>query len=69
MLCLTLRLRGRLIGFWCAIIVLCPVWRSLHQGNEAEFLYAYFASFDGIAIGCCTAILAERFAPAIRRRP
>ena len=36
------------------------VYRFTHAGDEGGFLYAYFASFDGIAIGCCTALLAER---------
>ena len=43
-----------------AIIVVGPLYRLAHQGEEAGFLYAYFASFDGIAIGCCTALLAKR---------
>ena len=36
------------------------VYRFTHAGDEGGFLYAYFASFDGIAIGCCTRLLAER---------
>ena len=59
-LCLTLRRPAALIAFWAAIIVIGPVWRGLHQADEAQFLYAYLASFDGIAVGCCTALLAPR---------
>lgn len=59
-LCLVLRREARLLIFWAAIIVIGPVYRFTHQGDEGGFLYAYFASFDGIAIGCCTALLAKR---------
>jgi peptidoglycan/LPS O-acetylase OafA/YrhL len=59
-LCRFLRREVRLVGFWAAIIVAGPFYRLAHQGDEAGYLYAYFASFDGIAIGCCTAVLAKR---------
>ncbi|MBN3790198.1 acyltransferase [Burkholderia sp. Ac-20353] len=62
LLCVALRRESRLVAFWCAIIVVGPVYRFAHQGDEGGFLYAYFASFDAIAIGCCTALLAERIA-------
>ncbi|MDI9701678.1 acyltransferase, partial [Burkholderia cenocepacia] len=42
------------------IAAIGPVYRYTHPGDEGGFLYAYFACFDGIAIGCCTALLAER---------
>ena len=48
-----------LVVFWSVFIVIGPIWRVLHQDNEAQFLYSYLASFDGIAIGCCTALLAS----------
>ena len=59
-LCLVLRRESRLLAFWIAIIVIGPLYRFAHQGEEGAYLYAYFASFDGIAIGCCTAVLAKR---------
>lgn len=59
-LCLALRSDARLIVFWAVVIVVGPVYRLFHQGDEAGFLFAYLASFDGIAIGCCTALLAHR---------
>jgi peptidoglycan/LPS O-acetylase OafA/YrhL len=59
-LCLALRKEARLLAFWAVIIIIGPVYRFTHQGDEGGFLYAYFASFDGIAIGCCTALLAKR---------
>ena len=58
LLCALLRRPSRLIAFWAVIIVLGPPYRAAHQGDEAGFLYSYFACFDGIAIGCCTAFLA-----------
>ena len=60
--CLALRTETRLAAFWAVFIVLGPAWRLAHQGDEAAWLYAYLACFDGIAIGCCTALLAERVA-------
>jgi peptidoglycan/LPS O-acetylase OafA/YrhL len=59
-LCLILRRESRLLVFWAAIIVVGPVYRFFHQGSEGGLLYAYFACFDGIAIGCCSAVLAKR---------
>jgi peptidoglycan/LPS O-acetylase OafA/YrhL len=59
-LCLVLRRESRLIAFWAVIIAIGPLYRYAHQGDEGGFLYAYFACFDGIAIGCCTALLAKR---------
>jgi len=58
--CLVLKRPLALAAFWSLFIVIGPIWRGLHQDNEAQFLYSYFASFDGIAIGCCTALLAKR---------
>lgn len=55
-----LRRETRLVAFWLACIVIGPVHRLFHQGDEGGFLYAYFACFDAIAIGCCVALLAKR---------
>ncbi len=59
--CILLRTDARLVAFWTAFIILGPAWRWAHQGHEGGWLYSYFACFDGIAIGCCTALVAERF--------
>jgi peptidoglycan/LPS O-acetylase OafA/YrhL len=59
LLCLTLRGESRLLAFWAVVVVLGPLYRLAHQGDEGGFLYDYFACFDGIAIGCCTALLAK----------
>ena len=61
--CLMLKRPLFLVMFWSAFVIIGPVWRALHQGDEAQFLYSYLASFDGIAIGCCTALLASRIKP------
>jgi peptidoglycan/LPS O-acetylase OafA/YrhL len=59
-LCLLLRRESWLLAFWSALIVIGPIYRFVHQGDEGGFLYAYFACFDGIAVGCCTALLVKR---------
>ncbi|ANH73327.1 acyltransferase family protein [Ralstonia insidiosa] len=64
LLCLVLRRESLLCLFWATIIAVGPLYRLTHQGDEAGFLYAYFASFDGIAIGCGAAVLSRRFALA-----
>ncbi len=61
--CLVLRRRAFLIAFWALFTLLGPIWRASHPDDEAQFLYSYFASFDGIAIGCCAALLAPRISP------
>ncbi|MBV8157462.1 MAG: acyltransferase [Dyella sp.] len=60
LLCLTLRRESRLCLFWAAIVAIGPLYRWAHQGDETGSLYAYFASFDAIAIGCGAAILFRR---------
>lgn len=70
LLCVLLRRPSRLIAFWAVIIVVGPLYRAAHQGDEGDFLYSYFACFDGIAIGCCTALLAgKRPMPLLARWP
>ncbi|KVL40280.1 acyltransferase family protein [Burkholderia sp. MSMB1835] len=60
LLCIALRRDALLFAFWLLVAAVGPVYRYTHSGDEGGFLYAYFACFDGIAIGCCTALLAER---------
>lgn len=67
-LCVAMRQERRLLLFWTTLIAFAPVYRLMHQGDEAGFLYAYFASFDGIAVGCCMALLAERVTLTARAR-
>lgn len=68
-LCVVLRRPVLLAGFWLLVIVAGPAWRFAHQGSEAGFLYAYPACFDGIAIGCCTALLSRHLVPSRRTAP
>lgn len=59
-LCLTLGRSKGLIAFLLAIIVYAPYFRALHFGEASgAYLYHYFSSFDGIAIGCLTALIAQ----------
>lgn len=58
--CLMLRTERRLAAFCAVFIVIGPIWRFFHQDDEGDYLYAYLACFDGIAIGSCAALLAER---------
>ena len=58
--CLLLRRPRRIAAFWALIVLIGPLYRALHQNDEAGFLFAYFAAFDGIAIGCLTALSAAR---------
>jgi peptidoglycan/LPS O-acetylase OafA/YrhL len=59
LLCRVMRRECRLLAFWVGVIIVGPVYRFMHQGAEEQFLYAYLACFDGIAVGCCTALLAR----------
>jgi peptidoglycan/LPS O-acetylase OafA/YrhL len=64
-LCRLLRRESRLIALWVLFVIIGPIWRLTHQDDEAGFLYAYLACFDGIAIGCCAALLSKHL-PATR---
>lgn len=53
--------------FLILIIVYAPYFRFLHAGEESgAYLYHYFSSFDGIAIGCLTALLAQKISIRFR---
>lgn len=68
-LCLVLGRGKAFILFLLAIIVYAPYFRSLHFAEESgAYLYHYFSSFDGIAIGCITALIAQKYSKAIRYR-
>lgn len=62
LLCAVLRRESWLLACWAVVAVVGPLYRFTHQGDEGGFLYAYFACFDGVAIGCSAAVLAKRFA-------
>ena len=60
LLCRGFRRPRSLLAFWLLCIVAGPIWRALHQDDEAQFLYGYLACFDAIAIGCFAAVVAAR---------
>ena len=61
-LCLALSRGKWFIVFLLAVIAYAPYFRAHHFGEESgTYLYHYFSSFDGIAIGCLTAIYAQHF--------
>jgi peptidoglycan/LPS O-acetylase OafA/YrhL len=62
--CLLLRRRWLIVLLCCAAIVAAPMYRSQHTDNEIFFMYGYLACFDAIAIGCLTALLAQRTRPS-----
>ena len=65
-LCLALGRGKGFIVFLLAVIAYAPYFRALHFGEEGgAYLYHYFSSFDGIAIGCLTAMYAQHFKAAI----
>lgn len=60
-LCIVTRRRSLLVVVLLAVIAYAPYFRSLYYLNENEaYLYHYFASFDAIAFGCLSALLASR---------
>lgn len=62
--------RGKgFIFFLLAVIAYAPYFRWTHFGEESgAYLYHYFSSFDGIAIGCLTALYAQNFKGAIKNQ-
>jgi len=59
-LCLLLRRDAFLLLAWTVFIVVGPIWRATHQLSEYTELNAYLSCFDGIAFGCCAAVLGKR---------
>ncbi len=60
LLCLFFK-RTRYIAFsWLALIIIAPIYRHFYTNNEIVALYGYLSCFDAIAIGCCTALIANK---------
>lgn len=59
-LCRTVRAERWLLALWSVAVLVGPLYRMAHQGDEAAYLYGYLACLDGIAIGCGAALLMER---------
>jgi peptidoglycan/LPS O-acetylase OafA/YrhL len=60
-LCVTLRRESRLLAVCLALIATGPWYRHLHADNELYFMYGYLACFDAVAMGCISAVLAQRW--------
>ena len=59
-LCIALGRGKGFIVFLLVVIVYAPYFRSLHFAEESgAYLYHYFSSFDGIAMGCLTTLFAQ----------
>ncbi len=70
LLCLVLRRDGRLLAVWAAFVAIGPIWRLTHAGSEYEEFNSDLSCFDGIALGCCAAVLGRRLQiPASAMRP
>jgi peptidoglycan/LPS O-acetylase OafA/YrhL len=61
LLCFGLKRPVLVAALWLLAIVLGPIYRSFHTGDEIYFMYAYPACFDAIAFGCCAALVAQKF--------
>jgi len=58
-LCFLCRRERLLLCAWAIVILIGPVWRAAHQGSEYLEFNSYLSCFDGIAFGCCAAVLAR----------
>lgn len=67
--CLGLKTSRHFALFLGFFVLAAPVYRWLHFGEDSEaYLYGYLASFDSIAIGCATALLANQINLAFFQR-
>ena len=64
---LLLRRTWLIVLLCAAAIVIGPIYRAQHADNELFYMYGYLACFDAIALGCLTALLAERRKAAVPR--
>lgn len=60
LICIILRKQSLFVLLCLGLIVYAPIYRSQHLKSEIEYMYAYFACFDAIAIGCLTALLMQK---------
>ncbi len=69
LLCVVLGRGKGFIFFLLAVICYAPYFRSLHFGEESgAYLYHYFSSFDGIAFGCLTALIVQKYSATLAHR-
>lgn len=60
LVCILLRKTRFIVPFLLVVICVGPIFRSNHSQNEIIALYGYFSCFDGIAMGCLAAIVAQK---------
>ncbi len=65
-LCLLLRRERLLLVAWSLVIVVGPIWRATHQVSEYVEFNSYLSCFDGIAFGCCAAVLGKHVRCPVR---
>jgi peptidoglycan/LPS O-acetylase OafA/YrhL len=58
-LCILLKRESLLLAAWGVFIVMGPIWRATHQISEYTELNSYLSCFDGIAFGCCAAVVSK----------
>ncbi len=58
---LSLRRKSFIIFVCLALIIVGPVYRSLHTNDELFYECGYFACFDAIAMGCLTAMTTSQY--------
>jgi peptidoglycan/LPS O-acetylase OafA/YrhL len=58
LLCIGLKRTYLFVLVCVVLIVLGPIYRSLHTSNEIDYMYGYLACFDAISLGCLTALIA-----------
>jgi peptidoglycan/LPS O-acetylase OafA/YrhL len=60
-LCVLFKKEKYVLPVWIALIILGPVYRSLHTDDEIIALYGYWSCFDAIALGCCAALFVTKY--------
>jgi peptidoglycan/LPS O-acetylase OafA/YrhL len=59
-LCVLFRKDFLIAVILCSFILMGPIYRSHHAGDEIIALYDYLSCFDAIAIGCLVALIRSR---------
>jgi peptidoglycan/LPS O-acetylase OafA/YrhL len=65
-ICVTLRRDRWLLAVCLAAIAAGPWYRNRHADSELFYMYGYIACFDAIAMGCISAVLAQRWRIGLR---
>jgi len=59
MVLLVLRRRWQLLGLVVVCVMVAPIYRDLHRGNELFFMYGNLACVDMLAYGCLAAVISQ----------